>query len=61
MDGITLLFLLFLAFLTGFLAHWFMTRKQRRLLKEYRKYKKALAVVDQNLLMEKQRRRPWKR
>jgi len=49
--------LLLLAFLAGVITHWFLTRKQRRLVREYRKYKKALAVADQNLLQEKKRRR----
>jgi hypothetical protein len=50
MDGFTLITLLSLAFLTGFLTHWFLTRKQRWLLREYRRYKKALASVDQAIL-----------
>jgi len=57
MDGFTLMTLLFLAFLAGFLTHWFMTRKQRRLLKEYRRYKKALASVDQAILTTRIKRR----
>jgi hypothetical protein len=49
--------LLLLGFILGFLVHWIMGGRQRRLLREYRKYKKAMASVDAALMVERKKRR----